>query len=137
MQAKVYQKNLIALKGLETNNLKGFDIEIPLQKFSVVTGVSGSGKSSLLFDTLYSESYRRYLESLSSFARQYMQKMPKPKLREALNLPPSIALKQFRLGRNRRSTVGTVSECTELLQVLFSYLAVLAVVLTSLLLEWL
>lgn len=110
------------LRGVSTHNLKEIDVVIPLYAFTTVTGVSGSGKSSLVFDTLYAESYRRYLESLSSFARQYLQALPKPATKEVLNLPPSIAVRQSRKGTGNRSTVGTITEVNDLLQVLFEHL---------------
>ena len=114
------QDQYIHLKDVRTHNLKGIDLEIPLRKLTVVTGVSGSGKSSLVFDTLYGESYRRYLESLSSFARQYLEAMPKPQVAEVLNLPPAIAVKQQRRGANKRSTVGTLTEAFDFIQTIFS-----------------
>ena len=110
----------IHLKDVRTHNLKGIELAIPLRKLTVVTGVSGSGKSSLVFDTLYGESYRRYLESLSSFARQYLEALPKPKVGEVLNLPPAIAVKQQRKGANKRSTVGTLTEAFDFIQTLYS-----------------
>ncbi len=113
----------IQLKGAETNNLKAIDVAFPLGQVTVVTGVSGSGKSSLVFDTLYGESYRRYVESLSSFARQYLKALPKPQVQTVENLPPSIAVKQQRSGASNRSTVGTATELTDLLRVLFTHLA--------------
>lgn len=113
------QDQYIHLKDVRTHNLKGFDLAIPLHKLTVVTGVSGSGKSSLVFDTLYGESYRRYLESLSSFARQYLEAMPKPQVAEVLNLPPAIAVRQQRRGANKRSTVGTLTEAFDFIQTLF------------------
>ena len=109
----------IKLRKVSTNNLKALDLDIPLNKISVVTGVSGSGKSSLVFDTLYAESYRRYVESLSSFARQYIQTMPKPKAKQIDNLPAAIAVKQSRQGANNRSTVGTLTELTDFIQTLY------------------
>lgn len=116
------QSEFIQLKGVRTHNLKDIHVKIPLRKFTVVTGVSGSGKSSLVFDTLYGESYRRYLESLSSFARQYLEALPKPQVGEVLNLPPAIAVKQQRKGANKRSTVGTLTEAFDFVQTLFSTL---------------
>lgn len=114
----------IQLKEVSTNNLKGIDVKFPLQSFTVVTGVSGSGKSSLVFDSLYGESYRRYVESLSSFARQYMQSIPQPVLKDVENLPASIAVMQARGGGNsNRSTVGTMTELGDLLRIIFAYLS--------------
>ena len=113
----------IHLKGVTGNNLQGFDLTIPLHKFTVVTGKSGSGKSSLVFDTLYGEAYRRYVESLSSFARQYMQAMPKPALSAAQNLPAAIAVKQAKAGQSNRSTVGTMTEILDLVRIIFTHLS--------------
>ena len=114
---------MIELRGVSTNNLKAINAGFPLGKITVVTGVSGSGKSSLVFDTLYGESYRRYVESLSSFARQYLKALPKPEVAEVLNLPPAIAVRQSRSGANNRSTVGTATETIDLLRVIFTHFA--------------
>lgn len=114
----------IELKNVSTNNLNGIDVSFPLGKISVVTGVSGSGKSSLVFDTLYGESYRRYVESLSSFARQYLKSLPKPEVEEVKNLPSAIAVKQNKSQGNNRSSVGTLTELNDLLRVVFVHLAV-------------
>lgn len=113
----------IILEGVRTNNLKALDVDFPLGALTVVTGVSGSGKSSLVFDTLYGESYRRYVESLSSFARQYLKAMPRPKIERAEQLPASIAVQQSRYGQSNRSTVGTMTELLDLLRILFSHLS--------------
>jgi excinuclease ABC subunit A len=113
----------IELEGARTNNLKDVDVAFPLGRISVVTGVSGSGKSSLVFDTLYGEAYRRYVESLSSFARQYLKALPKPDITHVRNLPPAIAVRQQQSGATSRSTVGTATELNDLLRVLFTYLA--------------
>ena len=110
----------IEIDGVETNNLKAIDVKIPLYKLTSVTGVSGSGKSSLVFDTLYAEAYRRYVESLSSFARQYLKAMPKPKIAGIRHLPPAIAVQQSRSGATNRSTVGTLTEMHDILRVVFS-----------------
>jgi len=114
------EKKAIEISRVETNNLKALDIKIPLYQLTAVTGVSGSGKSSLVFDTLYAESYRRYVESLSSFARQYLKAMPKPKIAGVKNLPPAIAVQQSRSGANNRSTVATLTEMHDILRVIFS-----------------
>lgn len=118
------QSSHIFLRGVSTNNLKKLDVAFPLYQLTSVTGVSGSGKSSLVFDTLYAEAYRRYVESLSSFARQYMKALPKPAIDSVDNLPPSIAVQQSRSGANNRSTVGTLTEIHDLLRVIFSQLGV-------------
>jgi excinuclease ABC subunit A len=115
--------NTIELRQVETNNLRKIDVAIPMGKLTVVTGVSGSGKSSLVFDTLYAESYRRYVESLSSFARQYMKALPKPKLASVERLPASIAVRQSRSGTTSRSTVGTLTELGDVLRILFTHLS--------------
>ena len=112
-------EEFIELYGVNTHNLKDLTVRFPLSSYSVVTGVSGSGKSSLVFDTLYSESYRRYVESLSSFARQYLKKLPRPAIEQAKNLPPAVAVQQQRGGVNSRSTVGTLTELTDILRVLY------------------
>ncbi len=113
----------IVLTGVCTNNLKSIDAQFPIGKITVVTGVSGSGKSSLVFDSLYAESYRRYVESLSSFARQYLKALPKPLIGGVDNLPPAVAINQAQLGGNSRSTVGTVTEINDLLRVLFTHVS--------------
>jgi len=113
----------IILEQVSTHNLKGLDVAFPSGKMTVVTGVSGSGKSSLVFDTLYGESYRRYVESLSSFARQYIKAMDKPKIGKVTNLPPAIAVKQARSGATSRSTVGTMTELSDLIRAVFVRLA--------------
>ena len=110
----------IELKGVRVNNLKNIDLSIPLNKFIVVTGVSGSGKSSLAFDTLYAEGQRRYVESLSAYARQFLTRMPKPECDFISGLPPSIAIEQKVNTRNPRSTVGTSTEIYDYLRMLFA-----------------
>lgn len=113
----------ISLVGVKTNNLKSIDVSFPVGQYTVVTGKSGSGKSSLVFDTLYGESYRRYVESLSSFARQYLKALPKPELEEVKNLPASIAVRQSSAGQSNRSTVGTMTELLDLLRVIYTHLS--------------
>ena len=100
----------ILVKGARVNNLKNIDIEIPRNKLVVITGLSGSGKSSLAFDTLYAEGQRRYVESLSAYARQFLGKMAKPETDFIKGLPPAIAIEQKVNTRNLRSTVGTSTE---------------------------
>lgn len=110
----------IVVKGARVNNLKNIDIEIPGNKFIVITGLSGSGKSSLAFDTLYAEGQRRYVESLSAYARQFMGKLDKPECDWIKGLPPAIAIEQKVVSRNPRSTVGTSTEIYDYLRLLFS-----------------
>ena len=111
-------KNIV-IKGARVNNLKNIDVEIPRNKFIVITGLSGSGKSSLAFDTLYAEGQRRYVESLSSYARQFMGKMSKPECDYIKGLPPAIAIEQKVNTRNPRSTVGTSTEIYDYLRLLY------------------
>lgn len=110
----------IEIKGAAVNNLKNIDLNIPLNKFIVVTGVSGSGKSSLAFDTLYAEGQRRYVESLSSYARQFLGRMSKPQCDYIKGLPPAIAIEQKVNTRNPRSTVGTSTEIYDYMRLLFA-----------------
>lgn len=110
----------ISIKGARVNNLKDIDLELPLGKFIVMTGVSGSGKSSLAFDTLYAEGQRRYVESLSSYARQFLGRMSKPECDYIKGLPPAIAIEQKVNTRNPRSTVGTATEIYDYLRMLFA-----------------
>ena len=108
-------KNII-IKGARVNNLKNVDVEIPRGKLVVVTGLSGSGKASLAFDTLYAEGQRRYVESLSSYARQFLGQMNKPECDFIKGIPPAIAIEQKVNNRNPRSTVGTSTEIYEYLK---------------------
>ena len=118
---KKQEKNtFITLKGVRVNNLKNIDIQIPQNSFTVITGVSGSGKSSLAFDTLFAEGQRRYIESLSSYARQFIGRMEKPEVESIENIPPAIAVEQRTMNRNPRSTVGTTTEIYEYLKLLFT-----------------
>lgn len=110
----------IEIKGARVNNLKNISLNVPQGKFTVITGVSGSGKSSLAFDTLYAEGQRRYIESLSAYARQFMGKMQKPECDYIHGLPPAIAIEQHTTSRNPRSTVGTSTEIYEYLRLLFA-----------------
>ena len=113
------RKNII-IKGARVNNLKNVDVEIPRGKFVVITGLSGSGKSSLAFDTLYAEGQRRYVESLSSYARQFLGQMNKPECDFIKGIPPAIAIEQKVNNRNPRSTVGTSTEIYEYLKLLYA-----------------
>jgi len=113
------EKNIF-IKGARVNNLKNIDVEIPRNKFVVITGLSGSGKSSLAFDTLYAEGQRRYVESLSAYARQFLGRMNKPESDYIKGIPPAIAIEQRVSSRNPRSTVGTSTEVYEYLRLLFA-----------------
>ncbi len=110
----------IVIKGARANNLKGIDVTIPRGKLVVITGVSGSGKSSLAFDTLFAEGQRRFAESLSSFARQFLGRMSKPAAESITGIPPAIAIEQKVTSKNPRSTVGTVTECYDYLRLLYA-----------------
>lgn len=114
------KKETIYIKGARVNNLKNIDVAIPRGKFVVITGVSGSGKSSLAFDTLYAEGQRRYVESLSSYARQFLGRMSKPEVDAIIGIPPAIAVEQKVKTRNSRSTVGTSTEIYDYLRMLFA-----------------
>ncbi|MBP3254047.1 MAG: excinuclease ABC subunit UvrA [Bacteroidales bacterium] len=117
---KKEERTFITLKGIRVNNLKNIDIKIPQNTLTVITGVSGSGKSSLAFDTLFAEGQRRYIESLSSYARQFIGRMKKPEVDFIENIPPAIAVQQRTMNRNPRSTVGTTTEIYEYLKLLFA-----------------
>lgn len=110
----------IEIKGARVNNLKGVDVKIPRGKLTVITGVSGSGKSSLAFDTLYAEGQRRYVESLSAYARQFLGRRNKPECDYIKGIPPAIAIEQKVISRNPRSTVGTTTEIYDYLKLLFA-----------------
>ncbi|MDU6534236.1 MAG: excinuclease ABC subunit UvrA, partial [Intestinibacter bartlettii] len=110
----------IVIRGAKENNLKNVDLVIPRNKFIVFTGLSGSGKSSLAFDTIYAEGQRRYVESLSSYARQFLGQMEKPNVEYIEGLSPAISIDQKTTSRNPRSTVGTVTEIYDYLRLLFA-----------------
>ncbi|WP_418261758.1 excinuclease ABC subunit UvrA [Eubacterium sp.] len=114
------KKKYIKIKGANEHNLKNIDIEIPRDEFTVVTGLSGSGKSSLAFDTIYAEGQRRYMESLSSYARQFLGQMEKPQVESIEGLPPAISIDQKSTNRNPRSTVGTVTEIYDYMRLLYA-----------------
>jgi excinuclease ABC subunit A len=114
------ENKYITIKGARINNLKNIDVEIPRNKLVVITGLSGSGKSSLAFDTLYAEGQRRYVESLSSYARQFLGRMSKPEVDYIKGIPPAIAIEQKVNTRNPRSTVGTSTEIYEYLKLLYT-----------------
>ncbi|MDP1532492.1 MAG: excinuclease ABC subunit UvrA, partial [Rubrivivax sp.] len=111
---------LIRVRGARTHNLKNIDLDIPKHALVVITGLSGSGKSSLAFDTLYAEGQRRYVESLSAYARQFLQLMEKPDVDLIEGLSPAIAIEQKATSHNPRSTVGTVTEIHDYLRLLFA-----------------
>ncbi len=113
-------KEYILIKNAHIHNLKNLDVAIPRNKLVVVTGLSGSGKSSLAFDTLYAEGQRRYVESLSSYARQFLGRMDKPEVEYIKGISPAIAIEQKVISRNPRSTVGTNTEIYEYIKLLFA-----------------
>ena len=110
----------IFIKGARTHNLKNVSLEIPRNKIIVITGLSGSGKSSLAFDTLYAEGQRRYVESLSTYARQFLSMMEKPDVDQIEGLSPAISIEQKSTSHNPRSTVGTVTEIYDYLRLLYA-----------------
>ena len=114
--------NKIIVKGARQHNLKNINIEIPRDKLVVITGLSGSGKSSLAFDTIYAEGQRRYVESLSSYARQFLGLMEKPDMDAIEGLSPAISIEQKATARNPRSTVGTVTEIHDYLRLLYAHI---------------
>ncbi|MBR5941882.1 MAG: excinuclease ABC subunit UvrA, partial [Clostridia bacterium] len=114
----------ISIKGAREHNLKNIDVEIPRDKLVVVTGVSGSGKSSLAFDTIFAEGQRRYIESLSSYARQFLGQMDKPDVDVIEGLSPAISIDQKTTSKNPRSTVGTVTEIYDYLRLLYANIGV-------------
>jgi excinuclease ABC subunit A len=120
MQAAVKTKEVIEVRGARVHNLKNISFSIPLNELTVVTGVSGSGKSSLAFDTIYAEGQRRYVESLSAYARQFLERMDKPDVDEILGIAPAIAIRQKNSTRNPRSTVATQTEIYDYLRLLFA-----------------
>ena len=116
----LYSRNYIKIRGAREHNLKGIDVDIPRDSFTVLTGVSGSGKSSLAFDTIYAEGQRRYMESLSSYARQFLGQMEKPDVDSIEGLSPAISIDQKSTNRNPRSTVGTVTEIYDYMRLLYA-----------------
>ena len=118
------KKDVIAIRGAKEHNLKNIDIDIPRDQFVVLTGLSGSGKSSLAFDTIYAEGQRRYMESLSSYARQFLGQMEKPDVENIQGLSPAISIDQKTTNRNPRSTVGTVTEIYDYLRLLYARIGV-------------
>ena len=117
---KSTNQKYITIKGANTHNLKNVDVKIPKKNMVVITGVSGSGKSSLAFDTLFAEGQRRYIESLSSYARQFLGKLQKPDVEKIDGISPAIAIEQKVNSKNPRSTVGTSTEIYDYLKLLFA-----------------
>ncbi len=124
MAAKIDARKYIRIRGANEHNLKNIDIDIPRDKMVVLTGLSGSGKSSLAFDTIYAEGQRRYMESLSSYARQFLGQMEKPEVESIEGLPPAISIDQKSTNRNPRSTVGTVTEIYDYLRLLYARIGI-------------
>ena len=114
----------IIIKGAREHNLKNIDLELPRDKFIVFTGISGSGKSTLAFDTIFAEGQRRYLESLSSYARQFLGRMDKPDVDYIEGLSPAISIDQKASSHNPRSTVGTVTEIHDYLRLLYAKIGI-------------
>lgn len=117
-------KNKIVIKGARANNLKNIDLELPRDQLIVMTGLSGSGKSSLAFDTIYADGQRRYVESLSSYARMFLGQMEKPDVDSIEGLSPAISIDQKTTSKNPRSTVGTVTEIYDYLRLLYARIGI-------------
>src|SRR6266480_1800538 len=121
--SKKSARSVIRLRGVRHNNLKNFDLDLPLNQLIVVTGLSGSGKSSLAFDTLFAEGQRRYIETFSPYARQFFDRMDKPNVDKIENIPPAIAIEQRNSVKTSRSTVGTMTEICDYMKTLWPRLA--------------
>ena len=117
-------KEWIVIKGARENNLKNIDVKVPRDRFVIMTGVSGSGKTSLAFDTIYAEGQRRYVESLSAYARQFLGNSEKPEVDSIEGLSPAISIDQKTTSNNPRSTVGTVTEIYDYLRLLYARIGV-------------
>src|ERR1044071_715039 len=117
---KIPVQDYIRIRGARVHNLKDISLSIPHNKLTVMTGVSGSGKSSLAFDTIYAEGQRRYVESLSAYARQFLERMEKPEVDEIDGIAPPVAIRQKNTTRNPRSTVGTSTELYDFLRLLWA-----------------
>ena len=118
------ERKYIRIRGASEHNLKHIDVDIPRDEFVVLTGLSGSGKSSLAFDTIYAEGQRRYMESLSSYARQFLGQMEKPNVEKIEGLSPAISIDQKSTNRNPRSTVGTVTEIYDYFRLLYARIGI-------------
>ena len=118
--ANIFNSDKIKISGAREHNLKNIDLEIPRNRLVVISGLSGSGKSSLAFDTLFAEGQRRYMESLSSYARQFLGTMDKPDVDLIEGLSPAISIEQKSTNKNPRSTVGTITEIYDYYRLLFS-----------------
>src|SRR5689334_21394450 len=121
--SKPSSNRVIRLHGVRHNNLKNFDLDLPLNQLIVITGLSGSGKSSLAFDTLFAEGQRRYIETFSPYARQFFDRMDKPRVDSVEGIPPAIAIEQRNTVRTTRSTVGTMTEICDYMKVLWPHIA--------------
>ena len=117
---KLSLQEYIRIRGARVHNLKNISLSLPHNQLTVITGVSGSGKSSLAFDTIYAEGQRRYVESLSAYARQFLERMEKPAVEDIDGIAPAIAIRQKNTSRNPRSTVATSTECYDFLRLLFA-----------------
>src|SRR5438309_535910 len=117
------ERGCVEIRGARQNNLKGIDLDLPLGKLSVVTGPSGSGKSSLAFDTIYAEGQRRYVETFSPYMRQFLDRMDKPRVDDIRGIPPAIAIEQSNPVKSSRSTVGTMTEINDYLKLLWPRIA--------------
>src|ERR687887_452368 len=120
MPSTAEKRGQIVIRGARTHNLKNVDLTLPPRSLVVMTGVSGSGKSSLAFDTIYAEGQRRYVESLSAYARQFLERMEKPAVEDIDGIAPAVAIRQKNTSRNPRSTVATSTECYDFLRLLFA-----------------
>src|SRR5436305_1075948 len=116
-------RSIIRLRGVRHNNLKNFDLDLPLNQLIVITGLSGSGKSSLAFDTLFAEGQRRYIETFSPYARQFLDRMDKPQVDSIEGIPPAIAIEQRNAVKSTRSTVGTMTEICDYMKMLWPHVA--------------